>query len=447
MKTMNLFTGKSFLKYCRTASVWLLVFVPALLGAQQKLSLNDAVSEGLAKNFRVEVSKNETNIAQRNINPGNAGFLPSVTTYGSIDKSLLDAKVKVMTGAQLDESNASATVSTAGVKAQWVLFDGSGMFTRYEKLKELWRISDLETRITMENVVGDIIMAYCGIIREQQLLTACQERLDVSNFRYLLAAKKLESGSGSEIELLQSRVLNQADSSAWSRQNASFKKSKILLNQLLASDIQRDFITDDSISLAQIPGLDKLMQDGLSSNSSYKQAVEQVKLSKLDIKSLKSGQFPKLSLSGSYGFYKNKTEAAFINYNRNFGPQVGLNLGMTIFDGNKLRHDIQNAQTTSLNRELLLKEMENDLKGLITATWLDYLNQLETIAYGRQGYNLALKNLNIAREAFQSGMVSSLYLREIQEELFHAASRLVNAVYDAKVKETELLQLSGMLIR
>ena len=194
-------------------------------------------------------------------------------------------------------------------------------------------------------------------------------------------------------------------------------------------------------------GLDELMHDGLSSNSSYKQAVEQVKLSKLDIKSLKSGQFPKLSLSGSYGFYKNKTEAAFINYNRNFGPQVGLNLGMTIFDGNKLRHDIQNAQTASLNQELLLKEMENNLKGLITETWLDYLNQLETIAYGRQGYNLALKNLNIAREAFQSGMVSSLYLREIQEELFHAASRLVNAVYDAKVKETELLQLSGMLIR
>jgi outer membrane protein len=447
MKLTNLFTGKPFLNYRRTASLWLFIFAPAWLGAQQKLSLNDAISEGLAKNFQVNIAKNESDIARRNINPGNAGFLPSVTAYGSVDKASLNARVRVITGAKMDLSNAIANVSSAGIKAQWVLFDGSGMFTEYEKLKELWRISDLETKITMENVVSDIIVAYCGIIREQKLLSACQERLDVSNFRFLLAIKKLESGSGSEIEWLQSRVLNQADSSAWTKQIASYKKSKILLNQLLASDMQRDFTTEDSISLVQIPELDQLIMNGLQLNSSYKHAVEQVELSKLDVKSLKSGQYPKLSLTGSYGYYENKTEAAFINYNRNFGPQVGVNLGLTIFDGNKLRHDIQNAQITSMNRELLLKEMENDLKGLITQTYLDYQSQFETIAFGREGYRLALKNLNIAREAFQSGMVSSLYLREVQEELFHAASRLVNAYYDARVKETELLRLSGMLIR
>jgi len=60
---------------------------------------------------------------------------------------------------------------------------------------------------------------------------------------------------------------------------------------------------------------------------------------------------------------------------------------------------------------------------------------------------LAEKNLDIAMKAFQTGQISSLDLRVAQDDLFQASSNLVNSSYYAKLKETELLSVSGMLLK
>lgn len=447
MKRMNLYSNNPVTQKGKRFLSAVLICLPCFLWGQQKLTLNDAINEGLQKNFSINVARNESEMAQRNANPGNAGFLPSVTAYGSVDKAILNTSVKVVTGNEIDLSGAEATITTAGVRAAWTVFEGMGRNSAFDILKELWKISDLETRITMEEVVSGIIKAYCGIIREKQLTDACREMLNVSNFRYFLATERYEAGLASEIEWLQSQVLNHADSIALTLQDAAWQKSRISLNQLLAAEIQRDFATEDSILLGSLPSLNDLIAGGLEANSSYKLAAGELNLSKLEIKSLKAGQYPKISLTGSYGYYENETEASFIKYNRNFGPQFGVNAGISLYDGSKLRHNLENARVKVKNREIIIQEMQLDLTALITETWLDYESHKKSILLGRQGYKLALKNLEVAKEAWQAGLISSLHLREAQENLFQAASGLVNAVYEAKVTETDLLRLSGMLIR
>lgn len=447
MKPMNLFLNNPAMKagkWCLTA---VLTILTCSLWGQPLLTLNDAINEGVEKNFRISIARNETDIALRNVHPGNAGFLPFVSAYGSVDKAILDTKVKVVTGNEIDLSGAEATITTAGVRTTWTVFEGMRRRSAMDILKETWKISDLETRITMEEVVSAIIKSYCGIIREKQLLGACKERMEVSNFRYLIATQKLEAGLASEIEWLQSQVLNNADSIALNRQDAALQKSVIGLNQLLAAEIRRDFATEDSIPLGSVPSLNELIAGGLQANSSFRLAAGELNISKLTIKSLKAGHYPKISLNGSYGYYENETDASFIRYNRNFGPQAGISAAIPLYDGFRLRHSIENARMQVLNRELVIQEMQMDFTALITETWLDYQSHLKSIALGRQGYNLARRNLDIAREAWQTGLISSLQLREAQEDLFYASSGLVNAIYEAKIKETDLLRLSGILIR
>lgn len=424
-----------------------LLMLPSVLFAQQKLTLSDAISEGLQHNFQINVAKNETKIAQNEVSRGNAGYLPQVMAHGSLDKAIVNAKVKVFTGNELDQSGAESTVSAASLRADWTLFEGMGRAAVYGKLKELWNISTLETRITMEEVVADIIKSYCKIIRDKQLLEACRERLSVSKFRYQIASRKLDAGLASEMELLQSQVLYHSDSTDLTLQEASYLKSKIILNQLLAAKIQRDFITEDSIILSTVPALDDLVASGLENNSSYKLASGQMNLSKYEIKELKARHYPKISLNGSYNYYKNETEASFILYNRNFGPQIGLNAGISLYDGSRLRRDLESTRINIRNQELLVKDMEQGLTSLIIQTYLDHQSHLKSISLSREGYNLALKNLAIAKEALEAGVISSLRFREAQEELFQASSDLVYAIFEAKNSETDLFRLSGMLIQ
>jgi outer membrane protein TolC len=76
-----------------------------------------------------------------------------------------------------------------------------------------------------------------------------------------------------------------------------------------------------------------------------------------------------------------------------------------------------------------------------------YSNEIEMIGFEQENLLLARKNMDIARESYAVGSISSLQLREIQQDLMHANIRLISAQFRAKLSETELLLLSGKLLR
>ncbi|NBW34782.1 MAG: TolC family protein [Cytophagia bacterium] len=60
---------------------------------------------------------------------------------------------------------------------------------------------------------------------------------------------------------------------------------------------------------------------------------------------------------------------------------------------------------------------------------------------------LAKENVSIALESFKRGISTFIELRTAQQSLETAYNRLINARYNAKVAETELLRLSGALLK
>ncbi|HPR30981.1 MAG TPA: TolC family protein [Prolixibacteraceae bacterium] len=441
---MNLFSNKYRNRQCFLFLIGFLI--PAFLCGQGTLSLEEALEEGMMNNFRIRIARNNAEIARKNLTYGNAGFLPVVSAYGSMDRAFLNAHVEVASGSELNSPDAEASITSAGIKADWLLFDGTGMFTRYEKLKTFWRMSDLETQIALEKMVQDIIVLYADIIRQTALLKACRHRLDVSNFRLGVARQKHNSGMGSEQEYLQAAVTRQADSTEWIRQVTELGQTKIRLNQLTAVDIRRDFQTEDSLLFSVIPEVDELLKTGLEENNLMKLQNEQYKISELNVRSLGAERYPKLHLTGSYSYYENDTEASFIKYNRYFGPQFGLTLGMKLFDGFQLNRSLQNARLQVQNEELRSRDLRQEVSALIMSTWLEYQSSLQSIALGKERLNLAARNLEIATEAYRTGALSSLGLREAQDGLFQARAGLANAFYHAKVEETLLLAVCGLLI-
>ena len=75
------------------------------------------------------------------------------------------------------------------------------------------------------------------------------------------------------------------------------------------------------------------------------------------------------------------------------------------------------------------------------------MNQLELITFEKENVALAHKNMEIARESFEVGSISSLQLREIQTNLLDADTRLVEAEFKTKLTETALLLISGKLLK
>ncbi len=430
----------------KTGLTSILLIFSGFLAAQGLMTLNDAVEIGLANNYGINVAKKTYQISRNNASPGNAGMLPVVSANAGYVKGLSDVKVNVLTGSELINSSANSDLITAGVNLNWTLFDGLDMFITYDKLKKLEEIGEVGLKIEVENTLAKIITAYYDIIRQEKEVAIMQEQVDISRFRLELARLRFETGSGSEMEYLKAKVELNADSSNLQNQETVYLNSKTTLNELLSRDVNTGFTVRDTILISRMLIYDSLRSSMRMANRNLILANKNKEVSLLDMKSARAQQWPTLDFITTYSYYHSETEANFIQYNRNFGPTVGLTATMKLFDGRNLNRQYKNAKVSLEISDLELNKLENRLEAHLARIYNNYRNEIKLIGFEHENLLLALKNMDIAKESYAVGSISSLQLREIQKDLLFANTRLVNAEFTAKVTETALLLLSGKLI-
>ena len=76
-----------------------------------------------------------------------------------------------------------------------------------------------------------------------------------------------------------------------------------------------------------------------------------------------------------------------------------------------------------------------------------YRNAIELVALDTQNLKAAEENVSIALEKLKLGSITPVEFRETQTQMVSAKSSLVTARYQAKTAETDLLRISGRLIK
>ncbi|MDV7396318.1 TolC family protein, partial [Arthrospira platensis SPKY1] len=128
------------------------------LGAQEELSLSQAIQTGLQNNYLLEITQNELAIAQGNNNWGQAGRYPSVN-FNLISTNGYTDRVDPAIIFQPEISFFSGSVNGT-VDAGWVLFDGYRVRTTKTQLEKLEEMGAQNVALTVENTIQDIILAY-----------------------------------------------------------------------------------------------------------------------------------------------------------------------------------------------------------------------------------------------------------------------------------------------
>ena len=415
--------------------------------SQEILALDQAVAIGLANNYGIIMAQNSNQVAHNNASPGNAGMLPEIGVNAGYVNGLSNVNVNVVSGAELNNSNAHSDLITAGVGLSWTLFDGLKMFITYDKLKRLEEMSELSAKITIENTIARIIGSYYEIIRQERVTLIFTEQVLISRFRLELATMRFETGTGSEMEYLKARVELNADVADLSNQQTLFENSKTTLNDLLSRDVNTPFVVQDTILVSTLLQYDSLRSSMKTANRNLLLAIRNKQVGQLELKTARANQWPTLGFYTNFNYYRSETEANFVQYNRNFGPSFGLSLNMKLFDGLNLNREFKNSAIALQTNELEIKQIESRLEAYLARIYNDYQNQIQMIGFEHENLLLARKSMDIAKEGYAVGSISSLQLREVQQDLLTAGTRLVTAEFKAKLTETELLLLSGKLIR
>lgn len=414
---------------------------------QQLLTLKEAIEIGLQNNFSIRIAQNRAAIAGNNQSYGNAGFFPELSATASRTKRVEDSKTE-FSGESIpnrDVKGAETTTTNASASLNWTIFDGLGMFTTYDRLGELKNLGDIEMRLTIENSVAQIITAYFNIVRQQKISDVFESTLEISEQRIQIAETRKDLGSGSEYDLLQARADYNADRAAVIRQEVTLADAKILLNELIGRDVESAFFVQMDIPVNSSLEYDEILASALSNNLQLAAAKTNQRVTELEIREIKAERFPEIDLNMGYGYNLNESGAGFLELSRSTGFNYGVTARITLFDGFNRERRRQNAQIELKNRQLTIREQEQQVKAGINSEFNSYLNALRLVELEEENLSYAEQTVDIALERFKLGTINSIELREAQRTLIDAESRLIQARYEAKAAETELFRLMGMV--
>ena len=415
---------------------------------QNVYGLKDCISIGLERNFSILIAKNDETISKNNFTLGNAGLLPSIDLTGQHSGTLNNSTLNLTDGTHNVSNGVFNTNTNGSVELGMNIFSGFKAVTTYKKLGELNQVGQLNTQLTVENFVSDIVSGYYNYILQVQLmnnlkyaLTLSRERLRIDGDRYLL-------GSGSKLEVLQSRVYVNSDSSNLSRQNEVIRSAQIRLNEMMAVENLGNAFSSKDTSIAVNPELlyEKLLAETLGNNTNLLIASKNKTISEYDYKLIVSRSYPYLNFSGGYSYnlssYSQSTSKSLVSNGMNYG----LTLGVNLYDGNNRRKDIRNSSIDRNSKELMYREVEQGIKADLLSIYSAYSNNLRLISLEEQNYQTAKENLDIALERYKLGSLSGIDLREVQKSLLDARERLISAHYQAKLAEVSLQLISGRIM-
>ena len=424
--------------------------------AQNIYDLSRCVQTSLEQNFSVKVARNQEEIAGNNYTRGNAGFLPLVTTTNRFGGNVTSTTQNMNNDTKNTSKGIQNTTGSAGVNLDMTLFRGFNVQTTWQKLNELKQVGELNTQMAMENLVGLIVAEYYYQIQQlnyfnnmKYAVSLSKERVRIDEERYLL-------GASSKLELLQSKVYLNEDSSRLARQNEQILESEVRLKKLMAlENLEEDIeLKDTSITFNPDLNYKELLDLTLDLNTSLQIAKKNHLISKLDYKIIASRSYPYLNLSSGYNYaYRGYGSGTISDYGtltiKNQQSQTlnyGLVLGMDIYNGNNRRREKSNALIEVETRVYRFQEVEQDIKAELLTVYYAYQNNLRLVRMEGQNLDVARENLEIALERYRLGALSGLELREVQKSLLDAEERLISVKFQTKLAEISLLQISGKIM-
>lgn len=411
----------------------------------QKLTLQECLEKGLENNYSLRISRNKEQIAHNNATLANAGYLPSLDLNAGYNASLSSSDSKLRsTGETQEMRNSLDHGLNAGIGLSWTIFDGFNISTNYKQLKELERMGETNTRITIEDFIANLTAEYYNFIQQRLRLANYYYAVQLSRERLRIVEERYNIGNFSRLDYQQAKVDFNADSAQYIKQQEIVLTSRIALNEMMAIDevytpietAETDIVADTTFQFID------LWNNLLQRNADLLLAEQNNTMAQLDYKKVLSRNYPYVRLNAGYDYSFNKYDTNSYTRRSNWGGSAGVTVGFNLWDGNR-RREKRNAKIEIANAELQRNQLELALKAELGNLWQAYRNNIQLLNLERQNVVTARENHEIAKERYMLGDISGIEMREAQKSLLDAEERLISVEYQTKLCEISLLQISG----
>jgi outer membrane protein TolC len=418
--------------------IFLLLLLPTFLCAQDSLSLDQAISLALERNYDIRLSSNEAEIARLNNTRANAGLLPLVTLNASDNLSAVNFQQRLSNGTEITRPLGINNAFNANLAASYTLYNGGRLYLEKGRLEALDALGKKQLNAQIKQTTLEVSLAWFQVATLSATVKNLKEVLAVVTERYQLASNRLEFGFGNQADVLQAQIdLNQRNQALILTQN-SLNAAKFALNTLLGRDPGISFEATSTTIAPAFPALDKLVSELLTSNDNLEVLRQTVRISELVEQQAYTLQKPTLSVNGAYNFTRSDNNAGFFLFNQQHGPVVGINFSMPIYTGGNIQRQQEVAKLGKVAASLRFEQLQANLLQQLYNLYHQYQAFEQTNQLVMSNLEFARQQQVIALERFRQGQSTALDIREAQLTLENALLAVTQNRFDILVTAARL---------
>jgi outer membrane protein TolC len=320
------------------------------------------------------------------------------------------------------------------------------MFATRKRLQELEAMGKNRLKSQIQNTLSDVIQRYSYLASQASYMSVVQKLYDISQDRYKLVEVRMAAGLANNTDL----YLAQLDLDTWRQgviqQEAVIKNAYTDLNVVI--NFPADTVYPIDTMIAANNALNKSQLDSSFANNPELQiAQNQVNIALQVQREVQSVRLPLIRMNAGYGYNLVQSQAGFTLLNQTYGPLAGVSFTLPIYNGNVNVNNVKVARLQSQNAQLQQQQITLNYRGSYEQAWQQYQSVLKQIANDEASVNTARQYLDLMEQRYKLGQSTVLDYREAQRSYEETTYRLISNRYLLKLSETDLLRLTGNLVR
>ncbi len=413
--------------------------------AQKTLSLNEAIQTALKNSYDIQLVENNLAIAKNNNNIGVAGGLPTITNTTTNNNTLTTIN-QTFPDANRNTSRNGVDGSTLnnGLNASMLLFNGYRVQATKSRLASLETQNKALLESQLLNTISTVMQQYYNVVRQQAFLKTIQKSIETSKQRLEIIETRQKIGVANQADFLQSNLDLNALLQAEQNQLLIIDQAKADLLNTIVLPATTPVLINDSIKIDDQIML-SVVEEKMKTHPLLQSAQQLINVNQFLEKETKSLTYPTLRASTGYNYNSNKSAAGFILLNESYGPFLGVNLSIPIYNGSANKRAIKNAAINTNNAKIQFQNTEQNLTTELFKTYQSYKNSLKQTPIEIQNFEMSQSLLDLVMQKYQLGQATMVDVKQAQQSFETAGFRLVSLRFSAKIAEIELKRLSNQL--
>ncbi|MFI8604075.1 TolC family protein [Cellulophaga baltica] len=392
-------------------------------------TLEECIAYALAHNITIQQANINKQLTEVALMESKSSRLPSLSGTASqnlTNGNTIDPITSDFVSQQINSTSLSLNTSVT-------LFQGNQINNQIKQSKLLVDQYQLYAQESQNNITLNITEAYIQLLYAKEAIKIAENNVSTSQKEEERAKALFDAGSIAIRDYTDAKSQTATNNYNLIAAKNTYDLQLLSLKQLLELPSTDNFAIVEGVEYLpeNVPELQEVYAEAVAILPEINASKTNVLVSEKALDIAKGGYLPTLSLTGSLGSGYTSTQTLNFTdqFDGNFNQRVGLSLNVPIFNKNKTKAAVQEAQLNIDNAALQLAQEEKDLYVKVETAWKNTIATQSQLNAAYIARNAAKESYRLAQKQYELGALSTTDLILSQNTYTNTEQNYIQAKY------------------